>query len=659
MKSTKRIFTIFGSVIVLSLLVIANVWAFGVGNVDGVWGEIEDGGGAYCDGWASAGVPGFSASLPSIQSSGGNITDENRVAYGDPTTDGASGCPTNWNGFQLQSGFGFNGIDQSVSIEMDEPFYLGSFAHYNNPIYITDNNLLEWVDLEVTVPIDCDDNGTPETTFSFSPRFYLDETTNDSSCEYLPGDPVNDNGCADAVDIVQQTATSFVCPSGNYTVNILGFTTNANCETIFDETAVSTQFITQERSQNNACLWAVIDRPNADAAVTKSCVVDDGATDYYLVTVTNAGPGTALGAHIVDTLPSGVNVTSVISTRTVSNTTAPAGTCTTTGTTTKTVTCDLNAALPDKNVDSSAKWEIKIYTTNPSAAVANQVVLTTTSNDTNMLNNTAAAACTLPVDLSVVKEDGDYEDPPYPSVANPYFDYTITVTNAGPETAYNVTIVDTLDPYTSFDTTVYPVKIDNVLSPSACTYNDDTSVPGGGTLTCNLGDMADDQEIVINFGVKIETGVPTTGMLEIGDACSTDTAVGDICNAVTVYTSSNETNTANNTAYEPKDVGLPTAVELAWFDVTKAGTSGITLGWETVNESDILGFKVYRSGKPGTLNKLLTAVSTETIGDMSGAVYSYKDKAVKPFKTYYYWLEVQSLSGTTELFGPISARLRR
>lgn len=117
MKSTRRLVTILGSVLVLSLLVVANVWAFGVGNVDGVWGLIEDGGGAYCDGWASAGVPAYSSTKPTIQSSGGNLVDENRVAYGRPV--GYDNCPGRWTGFQLQSGFGFDGINGPISVAMD------------------------------------------------------------------------------------------------------------------------------------------------------------------------------------------------------------------------------------------------------------------------------------------------------------------------------------------------------------------------------------------------------------------------------------------------------------------------------------------------------------------------------------------------------------
>jgi len=190
MKRTKRIFTIILGTLVLSLLVIANVWAFGVGNVDGVWSTIDTNG-ADCDGWASAGIPATNFSNPSIQSSGGNLTDENRVSYGDPAYDGSNDCPTNWTGFQLQSGFGFNGINGPVSgLEMDIPFYLGSFTHYNNPIYSAENKF-DYVDLALTVPIDCNGDGSSDTSFSFVPRFALDETTNNANpCKYKPGDQV-------------------------------------------------------------------------------------------------------------------------------------------------------------------------------------------------------------------------------------------------------------------------------------------------------------------------------------------------------------------------------------------------------------------------------------------------------------------------------------
>ena len=45
----------------------------------------------------------------------------------------------------------------------------GAFTDYNNPI--TSDNGLDWVDLAVTVPVDCDDDLVTDTSFTFYPRF--------------------------------------------------------------------------------------------------------------------------------------------------------------------------------------------------------------------------------------------------------------------------------------------------------------------------------------------------------------------------------------------------------------------------------------------------------------------------------------------------------
>lgn len=661
MKSTRRLVTILGSVLVLSLLVVANVWAFGVGNVDGVWGLIEDGGGAYCDGWASAGVPAYSSTEPTIQSSGGNLVDENRVAYGDPAYNGTSGCPTDWTNFQLQSGFGFDGINGPISVAMDQPFFLGSFAHYNHPIYGSDyyGGSLEWVDLGVTVPIDCNDDGVTDTSFSFSPRFTLDETTNNASpCPYLPGDPVNDNGCADSVTISQPATATFVCSSVQYTVNIYGFTSNDNCSTVFDPNSVGTQFITKEDAISEACLWAEIDRPVSDAAVTKSCTNFGEANPYYTVTVTNSGPGTALGAAIEDTLPSGVTFDSYTSTRTVGNVTTNQGTCTADG---QTVTCDLNAALPESTGDPTAKWEVIIYVDYAGSTEdwTNTVTLTTTSEDTNLLNNTATAVCASEVDVAVTKSDGDYETP-HASLDNPYYDYTLTVTNDGPHTAANVRVVDTLDDYTSFDETHGDILINGVADTAdLCTYTNDDANPGGGTLTCNLGDMVDDEVITITFWVKIEPGVPTSGLLEIGDACTEDGKIGDICNTVNVNTDSNDTVSTNNVAYEPKDVALPTAVDLLYFEGTGAKRS-VILEWATASEFDTIGFNIYRRRFLGGSLRPVNTMMIQAVspGAVEGATYSFVVEGLRPGKFYYFWLEDVDMYGNTTIHGPIYVKAK-
>jgi len=64
----------------------------------------------------------------------------------------------------------------------------------------------------------------------------------------------------------------------------------------------------------------------------------------------------------------------------------------------------------------------------------------------------------------------------------------------------------------------------------------------------------------------------------------------DICNIVTVATTSPEVSTANNLDSEPADIGVPLAVDLARFEVSKVGRKGIFLLWETVSEQDVAGF---------------------------------------------------------------------
>jgi hypothetical protein len=372
----------------LFLLATGVVFAFGIGNVDGVWGT-PDTDGATCNGWASAGVPAWSATVPGIQSSGGNLTDENQVRYGIPANH--SSCPTDWTHFTAQSGFGFNGINGPVAgIDVVEPFYLGSFTHYNNPIN-SPSNYMEWADLAVTVPIDCDDNGITDTTFTFSPRFALDETPNQASpCKYPEGP--NENGCSDQVLISQPTNPTFTCGGVAYTVNVLGFTTNANCSTVFDATAVSTRFLTREQSTNNACLWAEISTPAADVTIAKDCLAYTSPSQNYRMAVTNLGPGSAREVTLTDTFPIGVDIdpldyTSYLIT---SGGTVSQGTCSAVG---QVMTCQLNTLLPSLTADAAAKWVVNVnFDGGPGGLVLNTATVAA-RNDTNAANNSDTALC--------------------------------------------------------------------------------------------------------------------------------------------------------------------------------------------------------------------------------------------------------------------------
>jgi uncharacterized repeat protein (TIGR01451 family) len=381
--------------------------------VKGYMPEVRDD--AECSRWASGGITSsmlsdtwwnqtnWTGANPGIFNS-----DENLVLYGRETYDTGSGwaqieCEdTSLDG---QSGFGFDGNNGPITPTAKTPFYLGAFTHYNQPVFAwtfgdsTDRNAFESVYLTVTVPVTCNDGGTTS-QFSFDAHFFLEETSNTlNECEYGVS---TDEPCPDRVDVAQPSslAATFACPDGDYTVNILGFTTQGlggdSCDESFNPASVSTMFITQEFSTNQACLWGEIDAPTADVAVAKTCREFDNQVtgdEFYRITVTNAGPGSSRQVEIVDTLPAGADYDtsrSWTSTLFFTGGSNPQGTCTVEG---KTITCQLLTPLPDYVTDAAAKWEIDIPVTLPGGDKINTVIVDSGTTDPNLSNNTATATC--------------------------------------------------------------------------------------------------------------------------------------------------------------------------------------------------------------------------------------------------------------------------
>ncbi len=252
---TRKLTTTFVFVIVLSLTLAGIAYAFTVGSVEGIWSAIDTNG-ASCDTWASGPGDSPTNTWSSWNTQNPPTGDENQVRYGGRY---------DWRGnfqcdlsFGSQSGFGFDGSNGPVTPTAVEPFYLGKFTHYNNPINSTNSFL--WVDLALTVPVTCPDSST--TSFTFTPRFNLEETPNSADpCAY-PAGP-NQNGCADKVTIVEPPSLqTFTCGGIDYQVNILGFTTEGlggeACNLSYDSSAVSNVYLTAEQTDNVACLWAQI-----------------------------------------------------------------------------------------------------------------------------------------------------------------------------------------------------------------------------------------------------------------------------------------------------------------------------------------------------------------------------------------------------------------
>lgn len=136
----------------------------------------------------------------------------------------------------------FNATDVPFDPGFDNPFGLGVFVHYNNPI---DAPLLTSVDLFLTYTIQ-------GVNFSDTWTFSHNETPNSSpssNCEFLsPTYP-----CADEVTFALTNGSPqsvFKVGNTNYKVDILGFGPDAN--------NIISSFITQEFEVNRTILWASI-----------------------------------------------------------------------------------------------------------------------------------------------------------------------------------------------------------------------------------------------------------------------------------------------------------------------------------------------------------------------------------------------------------------
>ena len=265
---------------------------------------------------------------------------------------------------------------------------------------------------------------------------------------------------------------------------------------ITNQASVSSITTDPQAANNNASATTTVD-PVADLSITKSDSPDpvsSGQELTYGITVHNAGPSSASGVTVSDTLPSGVTYTSA---------TPSQGTCSQAS---GTVTCSLGTIANGGN----ASVSIKVVPTSGSS-ITNQATVSATTADPVLVNNSASATTTVdPVaDLSLTKSDS-----PDPVLSGHQLTYTLTVNNAGPASAPSVSLSDAL--------------------PAGVTFVSATSTQGscvrvGSTVTCAIGTMTSGANVTIE--IKVDTGAP-----------------GSITNEATVLSTATDPNTNNNSA---------------------------------------------------------------------------------------------------------------
>ena len=199
----------------------------------------------------------------------------------------------------------------------------------------------------------------------------------------------------------------------------------------------------------------------ADMSISKDDAMDPvfaGGEVVYTVGYENLGPSDAASVQVVDTLPAGVVFVSAVS---------DDGSCSEAS---GVVTCDLGT------IPAGAAGEITIVVEVPADAsegtVTNSVTVSTDTDDPEPDNDTATEDTTIETsaDLSVTKTVS-------PSAVNAgdNVTYTITYSNAGPSTAVDVVVTDTLSSALTF--------VSATPSSGSCSE-------AAGTVTCNVGDVA-------------------------------------------------------------------------------------------------------------------------------------------------------------------------
>jgi len=289
---------------------------------------------------------------------------------------------------------------------------------------------------------------------------------------------------------------------------------------------------------------------DVDLSITKTdgvATISPGAPTSYTITVSNAGPGFAVGTSITDTMPSdltGVTWSSVAAGGANGNTASG------TGNINDTVT------LP---AGGNITYTV-LGTVSPSAtgSLANTATVTASvfAHETNTGNNSATDTDTINVpttdaDLSITKSDNVTS-----VVAGAFTTYFVSAFNNGPSAASGVTIQDVL-----------PAEL------TGASWSSLASGGATGNTTSGSGDL--DETVTMPPGSSVTYIVSGTVSLS---------ATGSLANTATVTAPSgvNDPNTGNNSATDTDTVTAPSA------DLSVTKTDGVA----TVDPGDSTTYTV-------------------------------------------------------------------
>jgi len=342
-----------------------------------------------------------------------------------------------WSGLDLQPGDSATLTLQATVLNNVSGFFTNTVI-VSVPAGVTDpvltNNIDSDVDLILTAPDVAITKAGPATVFAGTNYSYTLTLTN--------------SGFATASNVVASdvlpTNVTFVSASGNGTNNSgvvswnlgsLAINASSNLTLIVTaptsgnvtNVATSTASTPDSNPGNNTSppVGTTV-TPVADLAIGKSAPASVVATSNftYTVSVTNFGPSDAGGVVVTDTLPATVTFVS-----------ASGGGVNTGGV--------VNWTLGTLNSGDVSNLTVTVKAP-ASGSLTNIATLSSTTLDTNAVNNTSPTVITTVSTLALSADVSVTKSGPASVFAGTNFSYTITVTNSGPSSASNVVASDVL-----------------------------------------------------------------------------------------------------------------------------------------------------------------------------------------------------------------------
>lgn len=362
--------------------------------------------------------------------------------------------------------------------------------------------------------------------------------------------------CTDSASMGTTGSTA----SASFTLKVTVSST-ATAGTALTETAgVSATTSDPNSSNNNASVTTYVSA-SADLSITNKAgtvPVQAGSALTFTQTVTNAGPSTATGVTVTETLPGSTTATSLA---------GPGWTCTL-----ATLTCTDASLAP--NSPATITFGVTVSGTATAGTAINQTATVSSAvPDPNTANNSATAtdvvAASNQADLVVTNSALPTSVAPGGNVT-----YTQTVQNLGPATATTVSFSEVTPPNTTFQS----------ITPPGGTWNC-TNVPtvgSTGTITCTDASFATGTAsitVVLQVGAATPSGTSITDTATATAGNIVPNLIGNTASATVVVANANSADMAIVKTATPNPVteGTPLTYSLAVTNNGPATATNVTV----------------------------------------------------------------------------------